>query len=106
MIGPIKYRSLCLCRPIHIIKCEVSQGKPENVSFLCFFLAKLKRNGVSRSCLVFSYPQSLESVGAFQKLPMVMPSVDILYSALRKAKRVSATKGEANCLLRLSISRI
>ncbi|KAI3462113.1 hypothetical protein Pfo_018776 [Paulownia fortunei] len=38
----------------------------------------------------------LEAVGAFQKLPMVMPSVDILYSALRKAKRVSATKGIAN----------
>lgn len=34
-----------------------------------------------------------ETVGAFQKLPVVMPSVDILYSALRKAKRVSATKG-------------
>ncbi|XP_011085256.1 nucleolar GTP-binding protein 1 isoform X2 [Sesamum indicum] len=37
-----------------------------------------------------------EAVGAFQKLPMVMPSVDILYSALRKAKRVSPTKGIAN----------
>lgn len=36
---------------------------------------------------------TLETVGAFQKLPMVMPSVDILYSALRKAKRVSPTKG-------------
>lgn len=35
----------------------------------------------------------LEAVGAFQKLPMVMPSVDILYSSLRKAKRVSPTKG-------------
>ncbi|RVW38403.1 hypothetical protein CK203_090295 [Vitis vinifera] len=39
---------------------------------------------------------TLETVGAFQKLPMVMPSVDILYSALRKAKRVSPTKGIAN----------
>lgn len=38
----------------------------------------------------------LESVGAFQKLPMVMPSTDILYSALRKAKKVSPTKGIAN----------
>ncbi|KAK4414330.1 Nucleolar GTP-binding protein 1 [Sesamum alatum] len=37
-----------------------------------------------------------EAVGAFQKLPMVMPSVDILYSALRKAKRVPPTKGIAN----------
>lgn len=37
-----------------------------------------------------------DTVGAFQKLPMVMPSVDILHSALRKAKRVSPTKGIAN----------
>ncbi|CAK9182093.1 unnamed protein product [Ilex paraguariensis] len=37
-----------------------------------------------------------ETVGAFQKLPMVMPSVDILYSAMRKARRVSSTKGIAN----------
>ncbi|ESR58730.1 p-loop containing nucleoside triphosphate hydrolases superfamily protein [Citrus sinensis] len=36
--------------------------------------------------------KEIESVGAFQKLPMVMPSVDILSSALKKAKRVSATK--------------
>ncbi|KAA8515791.1 hypothetical protein F0562_018598 [Nyssa sinensis] len=39
---------------------------------------------------------TVENVGAFQNLPMVMPSVDILYSALRKAKRVSPTKGIAN----------
>uniref|UniRef100_A0A2N9HTL8 OBG-type G domain-containing protein n=1 Tax=Fagus sylvatica TaxID=28930 RepID=A0A2N9HTL8_FAGSY len=38
----------------------------------------------------------LDTVGAFQKLPMVMPSVDILYSALKKAKRVSPTQGIAN----------
>ncbi|GFP99718.1 hypothetical protein PHJA_002115900 [Phtheirospermum japonicum] len=41
-----------------------------------------------------------ETVGAFQKLPMVMPSFDILYSALRKAKRVAATKGIANAAKR------
>ncbi|KAL5566122.1 hypothetical protein UlMin_029286 [Ulmus minor] len=40
--------------------------------------------------------QPLENIGAFQKLPMVMPAFDILYSALRKAKRVSPTKGIAN----------
>ncbi|XVE86221.1 hypothetical protein DITRI_Ditri18aG0018100 [Diplodiscus trichospermus] len=38
----------------------------------------------------------VESIGAFQKLPMVMPSVDIFHSALRKAKRVLPTKGIAN----------
>ncbi|XP_021897965.1 nucleolar GTP-binding protein 1 [Carica papaya] len=38
----------------------------------------------------------LENIGAFQKLPMVMPSVDIYYSARRKVKRVQPTKGIAN----------
>ncbi|KAF8379138.1 hypothetical protein HHK36_028567 [Tetracentron sinense] len=38
----------------------------------------------------------IETVGAFQKLPMVMPSIDLLYSAIRKAKRVSPTKGIVN----------
>ncbi|KAG5588224.1 hypothetical protein H5410_048658, partial [Solanum commersonii] len=42
----------------------------------------------------------VENVGAFQKLPMVMPSVDILHSALRKARRVSPTKGIANAAKR------
>lgn len=37
-----------------------------------------------------------ESIGAFQKLPMVMPSVDILSSAQRKARNVSPTKGIVN----------
>ncbi|XP_008788709.2 nucleolar GTP-binding protein 1 isoform X2 [Phoenix dactylifera] len=35
-------------------------------------------------------------VGAFQKLPMVMPSIDILSSAQRKARNVTPTKGIAN----------
>ena len=34
-----------------------------------------------------------ESLGAFQKLPMVMPSIDLYSSALRKSKRVQPTKG-------------
>ncbi|CAA2981447.1 nucleolar GTP-binding protein 1 [Olea europaea var. sylvestris] len=38
----------------------------------------------------------IEAIGAFQKLPMVMPSFDILYSSLRKAKRIPPTKGIAN----------
>ncbi|KAK7293255.1 hypothetical protein RJT34_16118 [Clitoria ternatea] len=40
--------------------------------------------------------RKIESIGAFQKLPVVMPSIDILGSALRKAKRVTPTKGIAN----------
>ncbi|KAL2892613.1 Nucleolar GTP-binding protein 1 [Bienertia sinuspersici] len=39
---------------------------------------------------------NIESIGAFQKLPMVMPSTDILHSALRKARKVSPTKGIPN----------
>ncbi|KAK1558686.1 hypothetical protein Q3G72_005401 [Acer saccharum] len=65
-----KYRSLCLCRQIQTTTSVVTENKPKN--------------------------ESSTSVGAFQKLPMVMPSVDILYSALRKAKRVAPTKGIAN----------
>ncbi|XP_057437218.1 nucleolar GTP-binding protein 1 [Lotus japonicus] len=41
-------------------------------------------------------PRTVESIGAFQKLPIVMPSIDILGSALRKAKRVPPTKGIPN----------
>ncbi|XP_059298724.1 nucleolar GTP-binding protein 1-like isoform X1 [Lycium ferocissimum] len=42
----------------------------------------------------------VENIGAFQKLPMVMPSIDILQSALRKAKRIAPTKGIANAAKR------
>ncbi|KAL0665507.1 hypothetical protein Bca4012_102345 [Brassica carinata] len=41
-------------------------------------------------------PPMQESLGAFQKLPMVMPSIDLYSSALRKSKRVQPTKGIAN----------
>ncbi|TKY66262.1 nucleolar GTP-binding protein [Spatholobus suberectus] len=40
--------------------------------------------------------RKIESIGAFQKLPIVMPSIDILGSALRKARKISPTKGIAN----------
>ncbi|XP_060206169.1 uncharacterized protein LOC132633633 isoform X2 [Lycium barbarum] len=46
------------------------------------------------------FTPKVETVGAFQKLPMVMPSIDVLQSALRKAKRVSPTKGIANAAKR------
>lgn len=36
---------------------------------------------------------TIDSVGAFQKLPMVMPSADVYNSAVKKAKRVPPTKG-------------
>ncbi|WVZ94972.1 hypothetical protein U9M48_040792 [Paspalum notatum var. saurae] len=37
-----------------------------------------------------------ETVGAFQKIPMVMPATDILMSAQRKSRNVPPTKGIAN----------
>ncbi|TYI11246.1 hypothetical protein ES332_A09G197900v1 [Gossypium tomentosum] len=81
MQRPIKHKTLCLCRNMQTFACELvkasyvptSQTKPKDQS-----LAKV------------------ETIGAFQKLPMVMPSVDIFQSALRKAKRVLPTKGIAN----------
>lgn len=38
-------------------------------------------------------PPVQEGLGAFQKLPMVMPSIDLYCSALKKSKRVQPTKG-------------
>ncbi|CAL5010305.1 unnamed protein product [Urochloa decumbens] len=40
--------------------------------------------------------QKHETVGAFQKIPMVMPATDILMSAQRKSRNVPPTKGIAN----------
>lgn len=79
MQRPIKHKTLCLCRNVQTFACELvkasyvptPQTKPKS-------LAKV------------------ETIGAFQKLPMVMPSVDIFQSASRKAKRVLPTKGIAN----------
>ncbi|KAK8280660.1 hypothetical protein V6Z12_D09G190500 [Gossypium hirsutum] len=79
MQRPIKHKTLCLCRNMQTFACELvkasyvptPQTKPKS-------LAKV------------------ETIGAFQKLPMVMPSVDIFQSASRKAKRVLPTKGIAN----------
>jgi hypothetical protein len=34
-----------------------------------------------------------EMVGAFQRIPMVMPATDILMSAQRKSRNVPPTKG-------------
>ncbi|KAL6658978.1 hypothetical protein ACP70R_003018 [Stipagrostis hirtigluma subsp. patula] len=40
--------------------------------------------------------QKQETVGAFQKIPMVMPATDILMSAQRKSRNVPPTKGISN----------
>ncbi|KAJ4762888.1 Nucleolar GTP-binding protein 1 [Rhynchospora pubera] len=63
---------------------------------------KIVKDGGKRSTAVLSHSPKEEKVlnnqgvGAFQKLPMVMPAIDILSSAQRKARNVSPTKGIAN----------
>ncbi|KAB2626932.1 nucleolar GTP-binding protein 1-like [Pyrus ussuriensis x Pyrus communis] len=79
------YPVLCFCKEIQTSTYEVVKG-----SYVPSAVVKPESRPKEKS------PENLEDVGAFQKLPMVMPSVDILYSALRKAKRITPTKGIAN----------
>ncbi|XP_043716598.1 nucleolar GTP-binding protein 1 [Telopea speciosissima] len=81
--------SLSFVRKMQTITCEITKG-----SYVPITKA---RKEVPTEAKTLS---KLEPVGAFQKLPMVMPSIDILYSALRKAKKVSPTKGIANAAKR------
>ncbi|KAL5220428.1 hypothetical protein ABZP36_025141 [Zizania latifolia] len=71
-----------LCRLVHSARCAVtlddrSQAEPVN--------------GEKANLL-----QKHEMVGAFQRIPMVMPPIDILMSAQRKARNVPPTKGITN----------
>ncbi|KAL6130494.1 hypothetical protein ACLB2K_068873 [Fragaria x ananassa] len=79
------YPGLCFCKGLQTSAYEVVKG-----SYVPTAQIKQESKTEEKS------PEILEGVGAFQKLPMVMPSVDILYSALRKAKKVAPTKGIAN----------
>lgn len=76
---------VCFCKEIQTISSEVVTAS---------YIPDLKSRRDSK--LEVNESVKTETVGAFQKLPMVMPSTDILYSALRKAKKVSPTKGIAN----------
>ncbi|KVH97222.1 hypothetical protein Ccrd_000679, partial [Cynara cardunculus var. scolymus] len=79
----------CLCKQMQTTTYEVVNG-----SYLETSHAKQENKTKDTA------PEILDTVGAFQKLPMVMPSVDILSSALRKARRISPTKGIANAAKR------
>ncbi|PIN09980.1 hypothetical protein CDL12_17438 [Handroanthus impetiginosus] len=85
----IMHPSVCFCQQMQTATYEIVNGSyvpagdPKQAS-------KVKDKGAMPP----------EAVGAFQKLPMVMPAVDIFYSALRKAKRISPTKGIANAAKR------
>nr|KJB37029.1 hypothetical protein B456_006G186900 [Gossypium raimondii] len=81
MQRPIKHKTLCLCRNMQTFACELVKA-----SYVPTPQTKPKDQSLAK----------VETIGAFQKLPMVMPSVDIFQSASRKAKRVLPTKGIAN----------
>ncbi|KAJ6685982.1 NUCLEOLAR GTP-BINDING PROTEIN 1 [Salix purpurea] len=84
--GATRYPNLCFYRNVQTVTYAIVDGSYVPSTTQTHQPDKTKENESTK----------LESVGAFQKLPMVMPSVDILYSALRKAKRVPPTKGIAN----------
>ncbi|KAA3454984.1 nucleolar GTP-binding protein 1-like isoform X1 [Gossypium australe] len=81
MPRPIKHKTLCLCKNMQTVACELVKA-----SYVPAPQTKPKDQSLAK----------VETIGAFQKLPMVMPSVDIFQSASRKAKRVLPTKGIAN----------
>ncbi|MFS8022950.1 putative nucleolar GTP-binding protein [Helianthus anomalus] len=87
----MKIYSLCSSKQIQTTTYEVVNG-----SYLETSLVKQENKTKDTT----PAPVALDTVGAFQKLPMVMPSIDIYYSALRKARRVSPTKGIANAAKR------
>ncbi|XP_019159405.1 PREDICTED: nucleolar GTP-binding protein 1 [Ipomoea nil] len=82
--GRVMHPMTCLCKQVQTTAYEIVNG-----SYIPSHDSKLDSDKVQSKATV-------ENTGAFRKLPMVMPSIDILYSALRKAKRVSPTKGIAN----------
>ncbi|OMP02268.1 hypothetical protein COLO4_11253 [Corchorus olitorius] len=82
MHSPIKRPTLSFYRNMQTVSCEVVDVSSDAPT-------PQTKSKVDQSLQV-------EIIGAFQKLPMVMPSVDIFQSALRKAKRVLPTKGIAN----------
>uniref|UniRef100_A0A803LIJ7 Nucleolar GTP-binding protein 1 n=1 Tax=Chenopodium quinoa TaxID=63459 RepID=A0A803LIJ7_CHEQI len=80
------YPIMCLCKEIQTTTAEKIMGASYIPDTKLKKEIKVKVNETMK----------IESIGAFQKLPMVMPSIDIIQSALRKSKKVSATKGIAN----------
>lgn len=61
----------------------------------CFSISTMEE-GHHKICQKNQKLEKHQEVGAFQNLPMVIPSKDILFSAMRKTKMVGPTKGIAN----------
>uniref|UniRef100_A0A803M4I8 Nucleolar GTP-binding protein 1 n=1 Tax=Chenopodium quinoa TaxID=63459 RepID=A0A803M4I8_CHEQI len=80
------YPIMCLCKEIQTTTAEKIMGASYIPETKFKKEIKVKVNETMK----------IEGIGAFQKLPMVMPSIDIIQSAIRKSKKVSATKGIAN----------
>ncbi|CAN0900427.1 GTP-binding protein 4 [Linum grandiflorum] len=87
LLQTIKYPAFCFCRNVQTVSYPIVKG-----GYIPTSLA-VKPDTPPETV---KPSLSIDTVGAFQKLPMVMPSVDILASAVRKAKRVQPTKGIAN----------
>ncbi|XP_059633784.1 uncharacterized protein LOC132276393 isoform X2 [Cornus florida] len=79
------YPTLCFCKEVQTTAYEVVNG-----SYVPAAQTKQQNKQKDKALT------TVETVGAFQNLPMVMPPTDILYSALRKARRVLPTRGISN----------
>ncbi|KAL8129068.1 hypothetical protein V2J09_018223 [Rumex salicifolius] len=84
--SPNLYPIVCSCREVQTSAYEVVTSGSFIPRPMTESTSKLQDPSTAR----------IENVGAFQKLPNVMPSIDIISSALRKAKKVPPTKGIAN----------
>ncbi|WCJ23078.1 P-loop containing nucleoside triphosphate hydrolases superfamily protein [Euphorbia peplus] len=85
--GRIKFPRVCFSRNVQTVTYEITNSS---------YVPASPQTDQQQKKTLDKAPKKRETVGAFQKLPMVMQSVDILYSAMRKAKRVPPTKGIAN----------
>ncbi|CAL1390465.1 unnamed protein product [Linum trigynum] len=86
LLQTVKYPETCFCRNVQTVSYQIVKGS---------YIPTSQAVQPNTQTTVKPTPE-IDTVGAFQKLPMVMPSVDILASALRKARRVEPTKGIAN----------
>ncbi|XP_073012552.1 uncharacterized protein [Typha latifolia] len=76
--------SICICRQLQRSSCTISSEQAT-------------RSDAETTVGTTEKPlKKHELVGAFQKLPMVMPAVDIISSAQRKTRNISPTKGITN----------
>ncbi|KAM0945654.1 putative nucleolar GTP-binding protein [Dioscorea sansibarensis] len=78
-------RSFCCCQEL---QSNVGDVVEKSSAFRSDFALEIGTKGKPS--------QNHKGLGAFQKLPIVMPSIDILSSAKRKARNVPPTRGIAN----------